>query len=315
VATTRGTMSIIRRKLAEHLISINDLTKEEIDDVLEVADYFKKHPNQNILQGRILANCFYEASTRTRLSFETAMLRLGGNVIGFSEGDNTSMAKGESLADSLRVISEYGDIMVVRHPLEGAALLASQVSKIPVINGGDGANQHPTQTLLDLYTIKKIRGSLEGLHIAWMGDMKYGRAVHSLVKALIHYNARMYFISPTELELPKELCEEMKRNQVLFSFHPSLDKVIQHLDILYMTRQQKERVSHSSPYFTGGAYTIQPQDLELAKESFKILHPLPRVQEIDRSIDPLPCAHYFEQSANGVPVRQAILSLMLGEAE
>ncbi|NGX58650.1 MAG: Aspartate carbamoyltransferase [Chlamydiae bacterium] len=301
------------KTLNRHLVSIRDLSREDIVGILDAAKGFKETPNQTILQGKLLGSCFFEPSTRTRLSFESAMKRLGGDVIGFSDDKVTSFQKGESLYDTMKVMSGYVDLIVLRHPLEGAAKLAAEASDVPVINAGDGANEHPSQTLLDLFTIQETRGTLLGLHLGLMGDLLNGRTVHSLVQACSLFDVRFYFISPPSLELPAEICRELKRSSALFSFHRSLEDVIDKLDILYMTRVQRERMSaQADQHLPRSGYVLQPDLLQHAKENLKILHPLPRVDELDRSIDSTPYAYYFQQAQNGIPIRQAVLDLLLG---
>jgi len=298
---------------SQHLVSICDLDRQQIEEILVKAKEFKQNPRQSLLQGAVLGTCFFEPSTRTRLSFESAMKRLGGDVIGFSDNKVTSFQKGESLADTIRVIGGYVDVIVLRHPLEGAAKLAAEVSDVPVINAGDGTNEHPTQTLLDLFSIWESQGTLEGLHIGVMGDLLNGRTVHSLVKACSLFNTRLYFISPPSLQLPADICDELKRNSALFSFHHTLDDVMGQLDILYMTRIQKERMAvHGDSHLPRSGYVLRPELLDGVKETFKILHPLPRVDELDPLIDATPYAYYFRQAQNGIPVRQAVLSGVLG---
>jgi len=297
----------------KHLVSIKDLDRENILTILDKAKTFAQSPKQPLLEGKLLGLCFFEPSTRTRLSFESAMKRLGGDVIGFSDDKMTSIAKGESLVDMIQVMSGYVDIIILRHPLEGAAKLAAEGSQVPVINAGDGTNEHPTQTLLDLYSIRESQGRLNGLHIGVMGDLLNGRTVHSLVKAASLFNARLYFISPPGLELPSEICDALKRQSVLFSFHKSAEEVIEKLDVLYMTRIQKERMAGPTeqPLLRSG-FCLRANMLHQAKENLKILHPLPRVDELDPRIDSTPFAYYFQQAQNGIPIRQAVLSQLLG---
>ncbi len=295
------------------VISISDFSKEDLLYLIQSAKAIKENPEPTLLKGKILACCFFESSTRTRLSFEAAMHRLGGAVVGFSDSKATSSNKGESLHDTMKMIANYSDVVALRHPLEGAAQLAADILKIPVINAGDGSNQHPTQTLVDLFTIQETQGGLQELQIALAGDLKHGRTVHSLSKALIHFNCRLYFISPPSLEMPRPICEELREKGVKFSFHQSIEEVIHKLDILYMTRIQEERFVHRSDYEgVKNAIVLKPPLFERAKSNLKILHPLPRVHEIDKQVDALPFAHYFDQAANGVCVRQALLSLLLG---
>ena len=292
------------------LVSISDLTKQEIEHILNTANQLKEHPAPTLCKGSILANCFYEPSTRTRLSFEAAMYRLGGAVIGFSEPSLTSAKKGESLSDSIRIISAYADILTIRHPLEGSARLAADISPKPVINAGDGANQHPTQTLLDLFSIRQCQNQIDDLSMAIAGDLKYGRTVHSLCLALLHYRVRLYFISPESLPLPEAIIQELRRRGVKFSFHTTLNEVLPKADILYMTRIQKERMGDMELENTCRLHHSQ---LHKAKPNLKILHPLPRVDEIDPAIDATPHAYYFEQAENGLYIRMALLALLLGK--
>jgi aspartate carbamoyltransferase catalytic subunit len=294
------------------LTSISDLSTEEIDLVLTAALKFQKHPKSALLKGYILASCFFEPSTRTRLSFESAMHRLGGSVIGFSEAAATSAKKGESLFDSMKVIGSYSDIIVIRHPEEGSARLAAEAADKPVINGGDGANEHPTQTLIDLFTIQECQGKIDDLHIALAGDLKYGRAIHSLSLALAHYPIQLSFISPESLPLPDGIAHELKKKGVRFSFYERIEEVISKADILYMSRIQKERFP-SSTSEAAGTCLLKKRDLEKAKPNLRILHPLPRIDEIEKGLDATPFAYYFQQAANGVPVRMALLALLLGK--
>lgn len=294
-----------------HLISISDLSKEEMELVLDVANDFKKERPQDLLKGKILASCFFEPSTRTRLSFESAMLQLGGAFIGFSSSDSTSSTKGESLFDTMKVISAYADLIVIRHPLEGSARLSSQASTKPVINAGDGANQHPTQTLADLFAIKKWHPAIEELHIVLAGDLKFGRTVHSLSLALAHYGARLYFVSDESLSLPESIQHELRKKGVRFSFHTSLEEVLYKADILYMTRIQKERFENKQ--LGSSNIQIKKEDLKQAKAHLKILHPLPRNEEIEKKIDETPFAAYFDQASDAIYVRMAILALLSGK--
>ncbi len=287
-----------------------DLSKRQIEEILDASLSIKRHgAPPDALKGKILASCFFEPSTRTRLSFEAAMLRLGGSAIGFSEGGSTSVQKGESLTDTIRIVSNLSDLIVIRHSAEGSAFAAAEASVKPVINGGDGSNQHPTQTLLDLFTIRELHGKIDGLQIALMGDLRFARTAHSLALGLAHYAARLYFISSPELGLPDEIAQGLRKTGVKFSYHEDLEEVLPKLDILYLTRRQKERSSlpEKKPF------VLQKKHLEQGKESLRILHPLPRVTEIDPSIDALPQAAYFQQAANGLFVRQALLSLILEE--
>lgn len=294
------------------LVSITDLSKSEIEKILSTAVEFQNEPKPELLKGKILASCFFEPSTRTRLSFEAAMHRLGGSVIGFAEANVTSAKKSESLIDTMRVIGSYADIVVIRHPLEGSARLAADAIDKPVINAGDGANQHPTQTLIDLFTIRECQGKIEELHIALAGDLKYGRTVHSLCLALIHYPVRLYFIAPEGLALPEAITHELKKKGVKFSFHKTFDEVLPKVDILYMQRIQKERFPDAG-FDILNTCLLKKKHLEKVKPNFKILHALPRVDEIEESIDATSHAFYFQQAAFGVPIRMALLALLLGK--
>ena len=300
----------------KHLISIDDLSKRDIEYILELAEKFlpvaqgKKRTTP--LEGKLLANLFFEPSTRTRMSFEVAMKRLGGDVINMTAQEASSVAKGETLADTIKVVSKYADVIVLRHPLEGAARFAAENSDVPVVNAGDGAGQHPTQTLLDLYTIKK-ESKLENLKIALMGDLKYSRTVHSLIKALTLFNARIYLVSPPTLALPEDFLEEIKSRVRVEE--AKLEDVIGEIDVLYVTRIQKERFPDEEEYFkVAGSYKVDADILERAKSSLIVMHPLPRVDEIDISVDETPHAKYFQQTFYGVPVRMAILHELLGHA-
>ena len=269
----------------------------------------------DILKGKILANLFFEPSTRTRLSFETAMKRLGGEVIGFDELGTTSTVKGESLRDSVKIIEGYCDIIVLRHFLEGASRLTADSVSIPVINAGDGSSQHPTQTFVDLYTIKKTKGTLENLSVGFLGDLKYGRTAHSLAYALAHFNADMYFISPPSLRMPKDYLEELELRGVTYHEVDSMYEVSDKLDILYCTRIQKERFAEPVEYEkVKGLYKLSKSvmdDLKV-KDDLKILHPLPRVDEMDESLDTTNYAVYFQQAHSGIPVRETLLAAVLG---
>ncbi|ABR54862.1 aspartate carbamoyltransferase [Methanococcus vannielii SB] len=294
-----------------HLISMRDIGRDDILRILEESEKMEAVLNEkghsDILNGKILATLFYEPSTRTRLSFETAMKRLGGNVIGFTDISNTSVTKGESLTDTIKVISGYSDLIVIRHPSEGAARLSSEVSGVPVINAGDGSNQHPTQTLLDLYTIKREVGKIDGLKIAFIGDLKYGRTVHSLCQALsLFKNVELRLISPDELKIPREVLEYID-GKVLLSETSEIN--IEDVDVVYMTRIQKERFIDLNEYQkVKGTYRLLKE--HVLEKNLIIMHPLPRVDEIDSKVDSLNQAKYFKQSFYGVPVRMAILSLL-----
>jgi aspartate carbamoyltransferase catalytic subunit len=296
------------------LISIKELNREEIESLLRRALEMKQKPPGPILQGHVMASCFFEPSTRTRLSFEAAMKRLGGEVIGFADSSSTAAKKGESLYDSMKIIGLYSDVLVIRHPLEGSARQAAEATAKPVINAGDGANEHPTQTLLDLFTIQECQGKLDGLHIAFVGDLLYGRTVHSLAYALKQFDARLYFVSPPSLSMPDAVCDELKKAGVPFSFHSSIEEVVGKCDILYMTRVQKERFPNVEEYNrVKDRYILTAAALENAKKGLKILHPLPRVNEIAPEVDDTGHAYYFPQAENGLYVRQALLCKLLGK--
>jgi len=295
------------------LVSITDFTKNDYLKILDTAVGFERNSYQNLLNGKVIATLFFEPSTRTRLSFESAINRLGGRVIGFSDAGTSSISKGETLYDTIRVVSNYAELIVIRHPLEGSARYASEVTAVPVINAGDGANQHPTQTLLDLYSIRKTQGKLTGLNIIMVGDLKYGRTVHSLLMALSEFNASFYFISPDELKMPDEY--KLYLNRLGLKYHESreLNGNIKDADIIYMTRVQKERFSDPIEYEkTKNSYVLKEEMLSGTKENLRVMHPLPRVNEIHTDIDSNPKAYYFQQTENGVYVRQAIISLILG---
>jgi len=295
------------------LVSINDFTREEHVRILELAGVFEKRPKQRILADYVIATLFFEPSTRTRLSFESAATRLGAQVIGFTDAASSSVQKGESLRDTILTVSNYCDLIVMRHPKEGSARFASEVAKVPVINAGDGSNQHPTQTLLDLYSIRKTQGTLDKLNVAFVGDLKYGRTVHSLVMALCNYNTTFHLVSPLELKLPSAVKIHIKEKNLTYHQYTDLSEVIQKADILYMTRIQKERFSDPLDYEkVKSAYVLKNSLLEGAKSNLRVLHPLPRVNEIATDVDDNPKAYYFTQALNGVFVRQALLAAILG---
>ncbi len=298
-----------------NIISVLDFTKEEITYVLELSKRMEERSHPDILKGKVLANLFFEPSTRTRMSFEAAMKRLGGEVIGFDELGTTSTVKGESLRDSVKTIEGYCDIIVLRHFLEGASRLTADSVNIPVINAGDGASQHPTQTFLDLYTIKNAKGILEDLSVGFLGDLKYGRTSHSLAYALALFNATMYFISPPSLRIPKDYLEELEMRGVSYHEVDSIFEVSEKLDILYCTRIQKERFADPVEYEkVRGNYKLSKSildDLKI-KDDLKILHPLPRVEEMDESVDTTSYAMYFQQAHSGIPVRETLLAAVLG---
>ncbi|MDD7228665.1 MAG: aspartate carbamoyltransferase [Sodaliphilus sp.] len=296
------------------LVSISDLSKEEIVGLLNKAAEFEKNPNQRILQGKVVATLFFEPSTRTRLSFETAVNRLGGRVIGFSDAKTSSQSKGETLKDTIMMVSNYADVIVMRHHLEGAARYASEISPVPIVNAGDGANQHPSQTMLDLYSIYKTQGTLENQVITMVGDLKYGRTVHSLLEAMHFWNPRFNFVACEELKMPdkyKRFCEMHGieyRETTDFS-----EDVINESDILYMTRVQGERFSDVLEYErTKSLYTLHNDMLKNSKPNLKVLHPLPRITEISQDVDDNPKAYFFQQAKNGLYARQAILCRALG---
>jgi aspartate carbamoyltransferase catalytic subunit len=295
------------------LVSINDFTREEHIRILDLAEEFEKTPTQKILQDYVVATLFFEPSTRTRLSFESAASRLGAKVIGFSEPGSSSVQKGESLRDTIKTVSNYSDIIVMRHPKEGSARFASEVANVPIINAGDGANQHPTQTLLDMYSIRKTQGKLDNLNIAFVGDLKYGRTVHSLVIALCNYNTTFHFVSPEELKLPSSVKMHIKEKNLSYYQYTDILEAIPLADILYMTRIQKERFSDPIDYEkVKNAYILKNAMLENARSGLRIMHPLPRVNEIAVDVDDNPKAYYFTQALNGVYVRQALLASILG---
>lgn len=300
--------------MAESLVTIANLTREKIDYLLEMAQEFEKHPNRKLLDGRVVATLFFEPSTRTRLSFETAASRLGARVIGFTDPKVTSSTKGETLKDTIMMVGNYADIIVMRHYLEGAARYAAEVSPVPVVNAGDGANQHPTQTMLDLYSIKKTQGTLENLNIYMVGDLKYGRTVHSLLQAMRHYNPTFHFIAPRELAMPEEYKLYCDACGIKYVEHEDFNEdVISGADILYMTRVQRERFTDLMEYErVKDVYILRENMLAKAKENLRILHPLPRVNEIAYDVDASPHAYYFEQARNGLYAREAILCNALG---
>ena len=304
----------------ESIISMNDMSKEEILNILELARKIDETPDDEklkFLYGKIIATLFFEPSTRTKMSFESAAQRLGAQVLQLPPVEQSSLKKGESLRDTIKMVEAYSDLIVVRHPLDGAARLADETSKKAIINAGDGSNQHPSQTLLDLYTILEEKGSLENLEIAFVGDLKYGRTVHSLVKALTHFNPKIYFIAPQILQMPQYLLDELDKNnikyEVLEDFRDCLDKI----DVFYMTRIQKERFPDIEDYEqVKGIYVINKENiLGKCKDDMIILHPLPRVDEISTDLDDTKHALYFKQARNGIPVRQAMMMTVLGKVK
>lgn len=303
-----------------HLMSPFDFSVEELDKLLDLANDIEAHPEKyaHKCDGKKLATCFYEPSTRTRLSFEAAMLNLGGSVLGFHSADSSSASKGESVSDTIRVISCYADICAMRHPKEGAPLVASEKSRIPVINAGDGGHQHPTQTLADLLTIRSIKGRLNNITIGFCGDLKFGRTVHSLINALIRYdNVKIVLISPEELKVPDYVRDDVLRaNNIEFKEVEKLEDAMGELDVLYMTRVQKERFFNEEDYVRlKDFYILTKEKMELAKDDMIVLHPLPRVNEISVDVDDDPRACYFRQAQYAVYVRMALILTLLGLAE
>lgn len=295
------------------LVAIEDYSKDEILKIINLAAEFETKPVQNILEGYVVASLFFEPSTRTRLSFESAVNKLGGRIIGFAEAGSSSVKKGESLKDTILTVANYCDLIVMRHPLEGAAKFASEVSPVPVINAGDGANQHPTQTLLDLYSIKKTQGMLENLNIFLVGDLKYGRTVHSLLIAMSNFNATFNFISPDELKMPTEYKIYLDNLGLKYYEHTEFTNYISEADIMYMTRVQRERFSDPMEYEkVKNVYVLRSHMLKNTKPNMRILHPLPRVNEINEDVDSNEKAYYFTQARNGVFTRQAILASIIG---
>ena len=296
------------------IVSIRDFSRHEIDHILDMAEVMEPlaKKGSDMLRGKIMATLFYEASTRTRLSFESAMTRLGGTALGFAETKGTSVEKGENLADTVRVTENYADILVIRHPLEGAARMAAEFSSAPVINAGTGAEEHPTQALLDLYTIRKETGTIDGLTIGLVGDLRYGRTVHSLAFALSLYKVKLVLISPDILKMRKEVAEEVSR-KINVTETSSLKDRLRELDVVYMTRVQKERFADLQEYEkVKGSYRLMADDLARTKKSSIVMHPLPRVDEVDPSVDSTPHAKYFQQVGNGVVLRMALLGLVFG---
>ena len=295
-------------------VTIANLSKERIMYLLDMAREFEKFPNRELLKGKVVATLFFEPSTRTRLSFETAANRLGARVIGFTDAKASSVSKGETLKDTLLMVSNYADIIVMRHFIEGAAQYASEVAPVPIINAGDGAHQHPSQTMLDLYSIYKTQGTLEGLNIYLVGDLKYGRTVHSLIMAMRHFNPTFHFVAPKELAMPAEYKIYCKEHGIRFQEHTAFnEKVIADADIIYMTRVQKERFSDLMEYErVKNIYILKSDMLGLCKPNMRVLHPLPRVNEIAYDVDENPHAYYIQQAQNGLYARQALFCYVLG---
>ena len=295
-------------------VTIADLTREKILYMIELAQEFERHPNRELLKGKVVATLFFEPSTRTRLSFETAANRLGARVIGFADPKVTSGTKGETLKDTISMVANYADVIVMRHYIEGAAQYASEVTDVPIVNAGDGAHQHPSQCMLDLYSIYKTQGTLENLNIYLVGDLKYGRTVHSLLMAMRHFNPTFHFVAPSELSMPNEYKLYCKVYGIQYQEHTDFNEtVIADADILYMTRVQKERFSDLMEYErVKNVYILNREMLRLAKPNMKILHPLPRVNEIAYDVDEDPHAYYIQQAGNGLFAREAIFCDVLG---
>ncbi|MGE0020845.1 MAG: aspartate carbamoyltransferase [Draconibacterium sp.] len=296
--------------MKKDLISITDFSKEEYLKIMKLAAEFEANPNQELLKGKVIATLFFEPSTRTRLSFETAISRLGGRIIGFADPDSSSATKGETLHDTIKMVSNYADLIVMRHPLEGAARYAAEVSPVPVINAGDGSNQHPSQTLLDMYSILKTQGTLDNLNIFMVGDLKYGRTVHSLLMAMSEFENPVFnFIAPTVLEMPEEYKIFLREKGIKYYEHKEFTDIVSAADIIYMTRVQKERFSDPIEYEqVKNVYILRNAMLDNTKPTVKVLHPLPRVNEIHTDVDNNEKAYYFEQARNGVYTREAIIS-------
>jgi len=296
-----------------NLISISDYSKDEYMKILDLAEEFEKNPRQDILKNYVIASLFFEPSTRTRLSFESAISQLGGKIVGFTDAASSSTKKGESLKDTIWTVCNYSDLIVMRHPLDGSSRYASEVATVPVINAGDGSNQHPTQCMLDLYSIRKTQQTLDGLKIALVGDLKYGRTVHSLVEAMSNFNTEFHLVSPTELKLPSTVKRFIKGANLEYHQYTELEDVMGLADIVYMTRIQRERFSEPMEYEkVKNSYVLTEDMLHGSKENMRVLHPLPRVNEISEDVDESPKAYYFQQALNGVYVRQALLTAILG---
>ena len=297
-----------------NFVTIRDFSKEMIMHLMEMAEEFEKHPNRELLKGRVIATLFYEPSTRTRLSFETAAHRLGASVIGFTDAKASSVSKGETLKDTILMVSNYADAIAMRHTLEGAARYASEVAPVPIINAGDGAHEHPSQCLLDLYSIYKTQGTLENLNIYLVGDLKYGRTVHSLITAMRHFNPTFHFVAPKELAMPNEYKLYCKQNNIRYQEHTAFnEKVIADADIISMTRVQKERFSDLMEYErVKDVYILRNDMLGNVRPNMRILHPLPRVNEIAYDVDDNPHAYYIQQAQNGLYAREAIFCYVLG---
>lgn len=296
-----------------HLVSINQLSSEDIIRILDRAELFEQNPNRDFLEGKVVATLFFEPSTRTRLSFETAVVRLGGRVIGFSDAATSSSSKGETLKDTISMVGNYADLIIMRHYLEGAALYASELERVPIVNAGDGANQHPSQTLLDLYSIRKTQGTLYNQTVVMVGDLKYGRTIHSLIEGLSHFSPKFIFVAPNELRLPQEYRDFCDSHNILYIETTQFDEeIIFQADIIYMTRVQRERFADLEEYERVKlVYVLDKAMLEGSKENLRVLHPLPRVGEIAQDVDDSPKAYYVQQAQNGLYVRQSIICEVL----
>lgn len=297
-----------------HLVSIHQLSVADITRILDRAELFEQNPNRELLNGKVIATLFFEPSTRTRLSFETAVVRMGGKVIGFSDAATSSSSKGETLKDTISMVSNYADLIVMRHYLEGAACYASELNRVPIVNAGDGANQHPSQTLLDMYSIRKTQGSLYDKTIVLVGDLKYGRTVHSLIEGMSHFRPKFIFVAPEELKLPREYTRFCEEHHIPYEETSVFDEsVINQADILYMTRVQRERFVDLEEYErVKNVYVLTYEMLAGSKPNLRVLHPLPRVGEIAQDVDDSPKAYYVQQAQNGLFVRQSIISEVLG---
>jgi len=300
--------------LKKSLVSIDQCSKDDILRIIRNAQKFEEQPNQRLLEGKVVATLFFEPSTRTRLSFETAVNRLGGSVVGFQDASTTSSSKGETLKDTILMVANYADVIVMRHYLEGAARYASEVTDVPIINAGDGANQHPSQTLLDLYSIQQTQGTLDNLTITMVGDLKYGRTVHSLIVGMSHFNPTFHFIAPPELKMPDAQLHFCAAHQIEYQEHTVFSEdIINETDILYMTRVQRERFTDLVEYErVKNVYILHNKMLENSRPTLRVLHPLPRVNEIAYDVDDSPKAYYIQQARNGLFTREAILCDVLG---
>ena len=306
------------KKSRKDIISMRDLSKEEILHILKISEEVEKDENKGeLLKGKIISTLFFEPSTRTRLSFQSAAQRLGAQVLGFDSPDGSSVKKGETLSDTIKMAESYSDLIVVRHPLDGSARVAAEASKVPVLNAGDGVNQHPSQTLLDLYTILKEKKTLDNLKIAFVGDLKYGRTVHSLVKAISHFNPKIYFIAPEILRIPESILDDLTELGIEYEILEDFRECLADIDVFYMTRVQRERFPDEEEYEkVKGIYIISKENIiGKCKDDMIILHPLPRVDEINTDLDDTKHALYFKQAKNGVPVRQAMMLIALGIKE